>query len=129
MRLPETLTLPARKTFTPLPFSPVPPLSARMRTMRLPDTMLPSSPGPERHTWTPLLPQSPMSLWVISMPAASTLRMAACSTLVMVQSATLPEQPVSETPLDGLRVSVRCRRRTPRALRTSIRRSAAPSTW
>ena len=45
MRLPETSTLPARKTLTPLPFSPVPPPSARMRAMRLAETMLPSSPS------------------------------------------------------------------------------------
>ncbi len=80
MRLPETSTLPARKTLTPLPFSPLPPLSARMRTMRLAETMLPSSPASERQTWMPLLPQSAMSLWAISSPMASTLRMAACMT-------------------------------------------------
>ena len=68
MRLPETSTLPARKTLTPLPFSPVPPPSARMRTMRLAATMLPSSPASERHTWMPLLPQSATSLWAISSP-------------------------------------------------------------
>ncbi len=40
----------------------------------------------------PLLPQSAMSLWAISRPAASTLRIAAWMTELTVQSVTLPAQ-------------------------------------
>ncbi len=107
MRLPETSTLPARKTFTPLPFWPLPPLSARTRTMRLAETRLPSSPASERQTCMPLLPQSAMSLCAISMPMASTLRIALCTTPETLQSDTLPAQARSEMPLATLRVSVR----------------------
>jgi hypothetical protein len=74
-----------------------------MRTMRLAETMLPSSPASERQTWMPLLPQSAMSLCAISRPIASRLRMAACMTCVTLQSATLPEHAMSEMPLAGQR--------------------------
>jgi len=109
----------------------VPPLSARMRAMRLPATMLPSSPASERHTWMPLLPQSAMSLFVMSMPVASMLRMAAWMTAAMVQSAMLPAHMASEMPLAGLRLSIRWRRRRPRELRIETRPSvrSASSTW
>ena len=76
----------------PLPFSPVPPPSARMRSMRFAATMLPSSPASERHTWMPLLPQSATRLWRMSSPAASRLRMPASIAAVTVQSVRLPAQ-------------------------------------
>ncbi len=63
--------------------------------------MLPSSPASERHTWMPLLPQSAMSLWTISRPGASMLRMAACMAAVMVQSATLPAQALKRDAVGG----------------------------
>ena len=57
--------------------------------------------GSERQTWMPLLPQSAMSLWAISRPAASTLRMAAWMTALTVQSVTLPAQRVERDAVRG----------------------------
>ena len=44
MRFDVTRTLPARKTLMALPFSPVPPSRAAMRSMRFMATIVPSSP-------------------------------------------------------------------------------------
>ena len=52
----------------PLPFSPVPPARAAIRSTRLPVTMVPSSPAVHRHTWMPALPQSVTVLSVIANP-------------------------------------------------------------
>ena len=46
--LPEMTTLPARKALMPLPFCPVPPDAAPMRSTRLPLTMVPSSAAFQR---------------------------------------------------------------------------------
>ena len=58
MRLPLISTDPARSTLMALPFSPLPPLLAVMRSMRFEMTMVASSPASERHTRIPLAPQS-----------------------------------------------------------------------
>ena len=64
----DTITLLARKTLMPLPFWPVPPLRAAMRSTRLPDTMVPSSAGCQRCTRMPPLAQSETLLPVICRP-------------------------------------------------------------
>ena len=74
MRLLLTITEPARNTLIPLPFCPLPPLFAAMRSMRLAVTMVPSSPISERQTRMPLSPQSRTWLCAISSPAASSLK-------------------------------------------------------
>ena len=56
-----------------LPFWPLPPLLAAIRSTRFEATMLASSPATERHTKMPLSPQSRTWLWAISSPAASSL--------------------------------------------------------
>ena len=58
MRLPLTSTEPARNTLMALPFWPLPPLLAAIRSMLFEVTMVPSSPASDRHTKMPLSPQS-----------------------------------------------------------------------
>ena len=60
MRLPRTITLPARNTLMALPYWPEPPARLSIASMRLSMTMVPSSPACERQTWMPLLPASKM---------------------------------------------------------------------
>ena len=65
MRLPRTITLPARNTLTALPYWPEPPERLSIASMRLSTTMVPSSPGLPRQTWMPLLPAPVMVLRAI----------------------------------------------------------------
>ena len=68
MRLPRTMTLPARNTLMALPYWPEPPARLSIASMRLSTTMVPSSPAAERQTWMPLLPASKIVLRAISRP-------------------------------------------------------------
>src|SRR6266702_4361729 len=54
MRLPRTITLPARKALMALPYWPEPPGPALMSSMRLSATSVPSSPIPVRRISMPL---------------------------------------------------------------------------
>ena len=71
MRLPRTITLPARNTLMALPYWPEPPERLAMLSMRLSITMVPSSPVSQRKIWMPLLPAPMMVLRAIRRPRAS----------------------------------------------------------
>src|SRR5690606_35344820 len=92
--LPLTITPPARKMLMPLPYSPVPPASAEMWEMRLPETIVPSSPFSLRQTWMPLLPQWETVLPVIARPVASRQKRAEWLASEMVEPVMRPPQPV-----------------------------------
>ncbi len=71
MTLLATMTPPARKTETPLPYWPSPPEAFLMSLMRLPETCVPSSPPDERQTWTPLTPLRSTRLSAMTRPVDS----------------------------------------------------------
>src|SRR5712675_909829 len=62
MRLPRTITLPARNALMALPYCPEPPGPALMSSMRLSATSVPSSPIAVRRISMPLSPVAIM-LW------------------------------------------------------------------
>jgi len=65
MVLPEICTPPARKTWTPLPFWPVP-IGERMSEILFRSTMEPSSPATDRQIFTPLFSIPWMRLsWIV----------------------------------------------------------------
>src|SRR5207247_1013582 len=71
MRLPRTITLPARKALMALPYCPEPPGPALMSSMRLSRTSVPSSPTAVRRISMPLSLVSVMVLRETIRPFAS----------------------------------------------------------
>ena len=98
IRLFDTIAPWARNTDTPLPFGPSPPSPTATLAMRLPVTIVPSSPSDQRSTRMPPLPQSSIVLPVSDSPVDSTARMPMSATLRMVVPATLPPERSSATP-------------------------------
>ena len=105
-RLPETTTLAARKALMPLPFCPVPPLRAPMRSTRLPVTSVPYGAACQRWTRMPPLAQSETVLPAIVSPAASTDQMPASAAPEIVVRSTRPAARSSASPFLALPVSV-----------------------
>ena len=113
MLLSETMTPWARNTLMPLPFSPVPPLSAAMCETRLPVMMVPSSPSLQRHTRMPPLPLLVTTLSVIDMAVDSMARMPASAQSEMVLRVTRPSQRSSASPEAPLLMIVQLSMATP----------------
>jgi hypothetical protein len=98
MRLPRTMTLPARNTLMALPFWPEPPARAPVSSMRLSVTSVPSSPAFDRHTRMPLLPAPRIVLPAILKPRASSENIPAASTPLTLVPETSPSTLSSITP-------------------------------
>ena len=120
MRLPRTMTLPARKILTAVPYWPEPPARAVTSSMRLSMTSVPSSPGALRQTRMPPLPAPRTVLPAMRRPRASSEKMpmsAALTTFPVtapsIASSVMPLRPaftISHSAICTARPWARCRR-------------------
>ena len=99
MRLPRTITFPARNTLIAFPYCPEPPERFPMFSSRLSMMRVPSSPAIERQTWMPLLPARSIRLRASRSPAESRAKRAASAVCAIVLSLTSPATAMQTIPL------------------------------
>src|SRR5450432_56636 len=99
MRLPRTITLPARNALMALPYWPEPPGPALMSAMRLSSTWVPSSPTVPRRISMPLSFVPFIVLRETSRPCASSDTIAVVADLVMILPLMSPETFSNQMPL------------------------------